>query len=44
MDPELQKEEFSNAFIIALSAAAGFSATKPRVDDDEEPFERHDFG
>ncbi len=34
MDSDRQKEEFSNAFIQAVSASAGFSATKPSVDDD----------
>src|SRR5690242_12122969 len=31
---ERQKEESSNAFIQAASAAAGLAATKPAVDDD----------
>ena len=34
MNPNRQKEEFSNAFVQAVSAAAGYSATQPSVDND----------
>lgn len=34
MDQNRQKEEFSNAFIQAVSAAAGYGATRPSVDND----------
>lgn len=34
MDLNRQKEEFSNAFIQAVASAAGYSVTRPSVDDD----------
>jgi uncharacterized protein DUF4365 len=34
VDLNAQKEQFSNAFIHAVSAAAGYATSKPGVDDD----------
>jgi len=34
VDPNSQKEQFSNAFVQAITAAAGFAISKPGVDDD----------
>ena len=34
MDPNRQKEQFSDAFIRAVAAAAGYAVSKPSVDDD----------
>jgi Domain of unknown function (DUF4365) len=34
VDPNQQKEQFSNAFTRAVSAAAGFAVAEPSVDDD----------
>lgn len=44
MDPEKQKEEFSNAFVQAAAAVAGFSMSKPSVDDDSIDWCLHDRG
>lgn len=34
VDPNTQKEQFSNAFIHAVAAAAGYATARPGVDDD----------
>lgn len=34
MDINQRQEQFANAFLLAVSAVAGFSATKPPVDND----------
>ncbi|MBF0552340.1 MAG: DUF4365 domain-containing protein, partial [Deltaproteobacteria bacterium] len=34
VDLQLQKEKFSEAYVRAVASAAGFSITKPEVDDD----------
>lgn len=34
MDENMQKEQFSNAYLRAVAAVAGFSVAKPEVDDD----------
>lgn len=44
MDPQKQKEEFSNAFIQAAAAVAGFSLSKPVPDDDSIDWCLHDRG
>jgi hypothetical protein len=39
VDPSQQKEQFSNAFTRAISAAAGFAVAEPSVDDDSVDIE-----
>ena len=34
MDINLQKEQFSNAYLQAVASVAGYSLYKPNVDDD----------
>ena len=34
MDPNQQKEQFSNAYVRAVAATAGYTLYKPEVDDD----------
>lgn len=34
MDPSLQKEKFSEAYVRAIAAVAGFGVSRPDVDDD----------
>ncbi len=34
MDPSQQKEQFSNAYLRAIAAAAGYNVYKPEVDDE----------
>lgn len=34
MDPSQQKEQFSNAYVRAVAATAGYALYKPEVDDD----------
>jgi len=44
MDPNQQKEQFSDAFIHAAAAAAGFATSKPSVDDDSIDWMIHQTG
>lgn len=39
MEQNLQKEEFSRAYVRAVAAAAAFAAAEPRVDDDSVDME-----
>ena len=34
MHPDMQKEQFSQAYVQAVAACAGFGWSKPSVDDD----------
>src|SRR5262245_19261905 len=44
MDPDKQKEEFSHAFVYAITACAGFAWSKPSVDDDSIDLTLHQRG
>lgn len=44
MDPDMQKEQFSRAFVQAVAACAGFAHSTPSVDDDSVDMLLHQAG
>jgi hypothetical protein len=44
MTPDMQKEEFSHAYVKAIAACAGFAWSKPSVDDDSVDLCLHERG
>jgi hypothetical protein len=44
MDINMQKEEFSRAYVQAIAACAGFASSRPSVDDDSVDMTLHQTG